>query len=540
MTVDEVRKISEQVNDLLNGKFDGDRSAAEMGLANHLVFYGFTRVSVGSILVGISQIGKAAEKVAAGFTDYVDNTVDRAFADTTDRYTPNSKSNKKATKVMIGDTEYDDMATACDALAKVALCNRPWFIDNGDNFWSWNDESMCYERGSVERMVSHTVGIVPELGNILSVPIWNTTYKNTIKAYGYQVKRIPKPVPDEWVNFMGGAYDILKSEEIVPTPAHFWKPPIPWKMGDSTETPIIDGLVADWVDDKDTQLGLLEAACYPVFNGYPIPALIMLIGHGRNGKSQYCKIVQKFVGEMGCTAYDLHKLESSRFEASSLYQMRAGIADDIGRRKLTDTGNLKMLVDGATYNFEFKGKDPISAKSTAKLFANANAMPDTNDNSDGFNRKVKMIEFVKEFEEVEGGDQDIMNSIPDSEYENLLRRAVTELLPALIKRGAFTGFPDKNENKERAKRWSDNPVAAFIEDVGYTEDRGSIKEEWVLRDQFIMEFSEWMGDADVGDPASRKYRQTMTKALTSLGFNFARRGKENVYVIENMVTQDGL
>lgn len=490
MTIEDVRDKSSAVNDLLNGKYAGDRSAAEMALANHLVFYGFTRETVGSVLVGVSQIGKAAEKVASGFTNYVDNTVDRAFADTSDRYTQKQvHTTRTKTPVVVGDTEYDDMSEACEAIAAKIFEVTPWFMDDAGFLWAWETESKCYKSTDLDTMTAQARGIVPEVMNRLSVPIWNTTFKNTLKHIGRIQNGKVGAVPDTYINFINTAYDIENQKRITPTPALFWCDPIPHKLGSSCETPALDRLMEEWITDGDLRTGLLEAMCYPLYKGYPIAALFTLVGEGKNGKSEYEKLVAKLVGETSCASFNLHKLDKSRFESATLYNKRAGFAGDIGTRPVEDTGVLKELSSGDLMGFEFKGKNTIMAKATAKMFMASNKLPVMPEDSPGLFRRMKIATFLNVPDVVR---PDVHKEVTSSEFENIAFRAVTEILPALLKRGDFAGFGDENAARTKYNVWSD-PMAAFIEHVGFEYDVKNVaKEDSLALATFIGMYNDWI------------------------------------------------
>lgn len=68
---------------------------------------------------------------------------------------------------------------------------------------------------------------------------------------------------------------------------------------------------------------------------------------------------------------------------------------DIPKINIEDDAELKKIIGGDSIQAEFKGKDSFSFKPYAKLLFSANRFPHVDDKSDGFRRRLRVIEMNK-------------------------------------------------------------------------------------------------------------------------------------------------
>ena len=532
-TLDAVRKMSKPVDELLNGVFTGDRSAAEMGLSNYLVYYGFTRENVCSILVGTSRIGKAAEKVSAGHTDYVDNTVDRAFRDTTDRYIETKPARAKRVTVDIDGIEAGDAHIGCEMIAQKMMIDTPWFTDDAGIIWFWDAELNYYKESSIEKIISFAGLNVAGVNNALSNPTWHNAFGNTVSKYGDGNSGTIKDVPEDWINFNNIAYDIKQQMRMIPTPAHFWRNPVPHDLPESQQD-ISEATdrVSEWMEGTNKEAGLIDALLYPLYMGYRVTSFNLLVGHGSNGKGKFMKLLKRLVGTKSTAAFELSKLDTSRFEAYQLRGKRVGMAADAGNRPLVDTGILKEQTSGDTMSYEAKGKQSIDEVATAKIFISANEPPEIPDRSEGMARRLKIFEFTNEFPE---GTCPI-DAMNESTMEGLCYLAVTKVIPAILERGNYSGF-ERGDCWDVLDRWS-NPLKNYMDTIelvppGYKEQSDFKLSECMAVDDLMYDFYRWQGNAAPKDMTGRKERQRVHVTLRNLGFTISRAkiDKQVVYVL---------
>lgn len=330
---------------------------------------------------------------------------------------------------------------------------QPFFYDKARIFWFWNHEEYKYE------IVDET-DIMRYLDNELG--FCGQTVSSTIKSnYIESFKRVgrdkhPMDAKIKWVQFKNKAYSLSGKIHDV-TPDYFFTNPIPWEIGETSETPVMDSLFESWVGKEyvDTLYEILAYCCY---RSYPIQLLFSLCGCGRNGKSQYLKIIDKFIGEDNTVSTELDRLLNNRFESFKLYKKLVCVIGETNFSVLSQSSMLKKLTGGDKIGFEKKNKDPFDDYNYAKPIIASNSLPSSNDTSDGFYRRWFIIDFPNEFKE---NGHDIVEDIPEQEYNNLAKK-VCEILPKLLKDGRFTNQGSIVQRKEKYIEQS-NPLQKFIQ-----------------------------------------------------------------------------
>lgn len=304
-----------------------------------------------------------------------------------------------------------------------------------------------------------------------------TRKKDLIEALKQVAReRKPKTLGKEWVQFGKRLYRISDGKNIESTPKLFSTNAIPHEPGESDYTPTIDKLFTEWVGEKYVPT-LYEIIAYACYRAYPIQTAFVFEGSGRNGKSQYLKLIRRFIGLNNCVSTDFDKITSNNYETFSLYQKNIALMGETNYTHIKNTSIIKQLVGGDLIRFEKKFADSFSAENYAKLLIATNNLPTSDDNSDGFFRKWIIISFPNQFKE----GKDIIESIPPKEYNNLARK-VLKVLPVLLNKGEFTGQGTPEERRDRYLKIS-NPIEAFIkENYDTTDPNASAEYQAVYQD----------------------------------------------------------
>ena len=345
-----------------------------------------------------------------------------------------------------------------DPLSNVEMFydQQPFFYDKSKIFWMWDNKECKYDivdEIDIMNSIEDALGLYGQtIGSKLKAE-----YLEAFKRFGR--KNIPKETPLKWIQFKNKAYSLNTQKIYDVTPDYFFTNPIPWELGTMEDTPVMDKLFKEWVGEKYVQ-DLYEVIAYCCYRSYPIQTMVCLYGHGRNGKSQYLKIADKFLGLKNICSTELDLLtgtNSSRFEIFKLYKKLACMLGETNFGILSSTSMLKKLVGGDVIGFEKKGKDPFDEYNYAKIIIASNSLPSTDDSSDGFMRRWNIIDFPNEFPE----GKDIISSIPEVEYNNLAKK-ISRILVNLIDKGKFHNQGTIENRKERYMMAS-NPLPIFID-----------------------------------------------------------------------------
>lgn len=329
---------------------------------------------------------------------------------------------------------------------------QPFFYDTNGLFWFWSIKEDCWQ--IVDDI--DIMNAIEERYNFQGLTVASSIKHNYLEAFKRVGRRKrPKDAPNKWIQFKNKAYSLSAKVQYTVTPDYFFTNPIPYEIGNSNETPIMDKLFEEWVG-KEYVKTMYEIIAYCCYSSYPIQLLFCLYGSGRNGKSCFLRLLNKFLGYYNVCSTELDTLMDSRFEAFKLYKKLACFMGETNFGTIRKTSMLKKLVGGDIIAFEKKNKDPFDDFNYAKIMIASNSLPSTDDTSEGFYRRWMIIDFPNEFPE----GKDILLSIPEQEYSNLARK-VTEILPILIEKGTFTNQGDIFQRKHKYEMAS-NPLPIFI------------------------------------------------------------------------------
>jgi len=352
---------------------------------------------------------------------------------------------------------------------------QPLYYDRSKNWWLWiSNESRWELIDEIEilnmiRYHSHA--------NTIS-----SREKNEIIEALRQVSREhkPKKVEKSWIQFKDVIIDIKTGETFPTTAQYFVTNPLPYNLGKSEDTPMMDKFFREWVGEDyiKTLYQILAYCCIP---DYPIHRIFCFIGAGCNGKSQFLKLLRKFIGGYNCTSTELDTLLNSRFEKTRLFKKLVCQMGETNFNEMSQTSLLKKLSGGDLVGFEFKNKDPFDAENYAKILIATNTLPSTTDKTIGFYRRWLIIDFPNRFSE-NGGD--IIDYIPESEYNNLAKKCL-RLIKELLQ---DYQFHKEGSIEDRAEMYEErsNPFEKFYKENVIESFNGHI-----FKFEFKQEFNTW-------------------------------------------------
>jgi putative DNA primase/helicase len=331
---------------------------------------------------------------------------------------------------------------------------QPFFYNSAKMFYLWNKLQTKWDLIDEKDMFINMDKNIKLSGETVSSSV-KSAYEESFKRIGRQ--KVPKDTPQDWIQFKDKVIN-LKTEEIFDaSPDFFFTNPIPWSLGESDETPMMDKIFTQWVGDKYLQT-LYEIMAYCCLADYPLHRIFALEGAGSNGKGCFKLVLVKFLGKDNCTSSSLDRIATRPHETSFLYKKLLCEMGETNSNIMDQTDTLKKLSGGDLISYEFKGKTAFSDRSYAKILIASNSFPATTDKTDGFYRRWLIIKFPNRFSE----KTDIVASIPDYEYNNLARKCIKLLKKLLLDRE----FTNEGTIEERKKKYEEvsNPIHSFIEE----------------------------------------------------------------------------
>lgn len=241
---------------------------------------------------------------------------------------------------------------------------------------------------------------------------------------------------------------------------HYAKNKLKFNYDEQANCPIwLEFLETIWGEDQDYDQKVALLQEYMGLSLTPITkfqVMLWLIGPGSNGKSVILDIVRALVGPENCSSVAFADL-GVRFSTTQLKDKLVNIDPDMSKTGMQADSIIKKIVSGEKLTVENKGKDPFEMEVIAKLWAAANFLPPTRDNSHGFFRRVLILKFNRI---IARADQD----------KNLTKKLIMELpgifnwaldgLKRLQDKDDFT-IPPSSMAEVDDYRISNNPVAQF-------------------------------------------------------------------------------
>ena len=348
--------------------------------------------------------------------------------------------------------------------AKQFYLNQPFFYDTIKTFHLWVDEEGCWESCDEIDMLNKLKINIPNADTI------NSKIRNEIITALKQVGREKKPedIPKTWIQFKDKIVDIISGEEFSPSPKYFTTNPLPWKLGDSDKTSVMDTLIKEWVVDDVTQdityvKTMKEIIAYTICSDQFLQRMFAFCGAGMNGKGTFLKLLTKFIGDKNYCASDIKILSTNNFEAASLYKKLGCIMGEVDAGDLKNTNTIKKLSGEDSMRYEFKGRGSFTEDSITTCLIATNSLPTTPDKSLGFYRRWLIVDFPHQF----SVKRDLIGQIPDEEFENLGRFCLNAIKEMYIT-NKITNEGTMNDRESRFEDRS-NPIMKFIENE-CTED----------------------------------------------------------------------
>ena len=362
-------------------------------------------------------------------------------------------------------------------LAEQFISIIPIYYDESGLWWMWNFGETKWE-------LKDEVELLNKIQNASNANIVSSKERTEILNALKQVARKNKPedISPRWLQFKQEIVDLDTGLRFEATPRYFVTNPIPHKLGRTEDTPTMDKIFAEWVGEKYVPT-LYEIIAYCMIPDYPIHRLFCFHGAGLNGKSCFLKLLKKFIGANNVASTELDVLLKSRFEITRLYRKLVCQMGETNFGELSKTSILKKLTGQDTIGFEYKNKTPFEAVNYAKIIISTNNLPPTTDKTIGFYRRWFIIDFPNTFSEAE----DILQTIPDEEYESLGTKCIG-ILMNLLKVRKFSHEGSVEDRMERYEAKS-NFLEKFLELFTKEDING-----YITKSEFYKRFTEWCKD----------------------------------------------
>ena len=270
------------------------------------------------------------------------------------------------------------------------------------------------------------------------------------------------------IAFKNGVYNLNTNSVEQFDPQHIITNKIPWNYNPDAKSDLVDSVLDKLsCGDADIRYSLEEVAGACLYRSAAIGGgmAAILVGDKHNGKSTYINMVESMLGKDNYSAADMGAL-GNRFITITLYGKLANIGDDISSGYIVDASIFKKLVTGEKVQAEEKGKPPINFTSYAMHIYSANDIPHIKDPTGAALRRLLFIPLSGKFtKDTPGYDPFIRYKLEQPEHMEYFIQCALDGLVEVLKNKAFT-VPAKSKQQKESYEKENNPILAFIDDVG--------------------------------------------------------------------------
>lgn len=244
---------------------------------------------------------------------------------------------------------------------------------------------------------------------------------------------------------------------------------------------------------------------------------LWLVGAGGNGKSVILSIITALIGKPNISYAQIEHLDKS-FVRAELQGKLVNISAEMSASATQADSFLKSVVSGDLIQAERKFRDPFSFKPYCRVIGATNTLPRLLDHSDGFTRRAVIMQFNRQFKEVErdvNREAKLMAELP-----GILNWALTGL-QNLNARGSFV-TPASSIAELSEYRLNSDPIRQFSEQIlTPTNDRSL----WIGGAELYQNYREWSNENGYNCLAANQF----AGRLQAIGIDKTRTSSGNYW-----------
>lgn len=297
----------------------------------------------------------------------------------------------------------------------------------------------------------------------------NEAQKSRVEDAVFQAKMLSTMPPGrkindkmEWINLKSGMLN-LENFEVIPHDQNFYFTqmlPIDFNPNSKQRCENFLKYLETNVRTPEVIAQLQEFTGYCLVRHTKYEKALYLLGPGADGKSTYMKILRELVGPENCSAVSFGAIED-QFQRSAMYNRLVNLSAEISAESM-ESQYFKKIVSGDTLQAAYKHVDTFEFDPYCKLVFAGNMLPRVRDNTDGYFRKLLIVEMKRQFlEDDPDRDPNLFDKLK-AELSEIFYWALCGLA-RLIKQGHFT-FADETRDLMQDYRRLNNPVLCYVEE----------------------------------------------------------------------------
>lgn len=299
----------------------------------------------------------------------------------------------------------------------------------------------------------------------------------------------------DWIALENGVYDLATDKMRDHSPDNWITQVRPYPYDPKAECPRWMQFLDETLVNMDGTPCLGWHSLFQEWAGYLLvptarcQKCMFWVGGGANGKSVALKVMEHLVGPAYTTALMIGQLDKE-YHLGQLRGKMLAVISEIDRRALREKGEmLKRIVDGSTIQGRKPYGEPFDYESYARIMLACNALPRTDDTTEGYLRRPLLMEWRQHIPE-EKRDPMLSEKLR-TEISGIFNWALVGLR-RLQSRNWIFEIPEESRRMTESYRRSEDNVLRFVEEMCVRRDE--VKEHTALLYQAYVTFCEGEGE----------------------------------------------
>ncbi len=277
------------------------------------------------------------------------------------------------------------------------------------------------------------------------------------------------------INFKNGVLD-LASGDLWPHDRELgFRYVLPYDYDPGAECPQFDKFLDQVMcGDQDLMNLLLEYAGYAFSGDFPRHEMaLVLTGKGSNGKSTFIDVMKALAGKSNYSALDWKSMRNETFRQAMDGKL-FNLAEESPKDAFKDPTFFKCVTSGGEMLINVKYKQPYMIVNKTKLIWACNELPESNDTTFGFFRKLLIVPFNATFSDDKGNiDKDLREKLR-TELSGIFN-LVAKGFARLTKNKMFTSARESKNELDSYRSQIDHATRWINENVTWNHLNGGEK-----------------------------------------------------------------
>jgi len=280
------------------------------------------------------------------------------------------------------------------------------------------------------------------------------------------------------INLKNGLYDIEKNQLNAHDAGYLSISQVPVIYDKNAKAKRFGSFLKEVFYARDIRTAV-EAMAYTFHSDYIVEIIFMLHGFGLNGKSVYTSLLTALHGPENVSNVPFSDMLGDRFAISDLEGKACNVDNELARDTIKETAVLKRLTGGSRQPVRIQRKNQQAYDSIlyAKLFFNANKIPESQDETDAYARRIVILAFPNRFEKGLEDRRLIAKLTAEAELSGIFNVLMVALRRIRVNQDVYMNEKTIEEKREKYQR-ARNPIKAFIHD---TVDEESTEDNFISK-----------------------------------------------------------